>query len=142
MNQIVCCIIVNGDSVLMGKKLYGFGKGFVQFPAGKDNKNEDFKNAVVREVKVETGLILDRNFLWNVGYIDYKFDDKSDFRMNVFRTEHFDGSIKKTKEFEPKWYKIKNIPYKQCFPDAKKWMPQAINGLKIVRKFNYSFDDF
>lgn len=44
------------------------------------------------------------------------------------------------KKIEPKWFKIKDIPYDNMFINDKYWLPLVLDGKKIKAFFEFDED--
>lgn len=90
----VCGVIFRGDDVLLIRRALGdkFRGGFWEVPGGKVEIGENFKQALVREIKEETNLTaLDvQNY---VGHVDYKVAE-STVRLYMFVVKADDSKIK------------------------------------------------
>ncbi len=90
------CLIKNGDKVLVQDRVSPNWPG-ITFPGGHVERGESFVDAVIREVKEETGLTISKPQL--CGIKDW-YDD-ADYRYVVlfYKTEHFTGELNfQTKE--------------------------------------------
>lgn len=63
-------IVLNGDLVLVIKEKSGIGKGFWKFPGGQVDPSEYIHDAIIREIKEETGVIADFRAL--IGFREMK----------------------------------------------------------------------
>ena len=84
------CMIKNGDKVLVQDRVSPNWPG-ITFPGGHVERGESFVDAVIREVKEETGLTISKPQL--CGIKDW-YDD-ADYRYVVlfYKTEHFTGEL-------------------------------------------------
>lgn len=62
-----------GDEVLLGRKKTGLGLGKLVGPGGKLEKYETPRQAAVREVREEVGVIVDSDDLVPIGELTYSF---------------------------------------------------------------------
>lgn len=79
----VRAIIINGNKIAM---VYSKKYDYYKFPGGGINKNEEMLDALVREVKEETGLIVKRDTIKEYGYVIRK--EKGDF-TDIFLQENY-----------------------------------------------------
>lgn len=66
----ICC----GRSVLMGKRIGAAGSGTWAFPGGHLEGGETFEEGIIREVKEETGILIDVADFWLVENVFYPDD--------------------------------------------------------------------
>ncbi len=71
------------------------------FPGGHVELNEDFTDAVIREVYEETGLTIAYPRL--CGIKDWYKDDGSRYVVLLYKTDKFSGELKSSEEGEVFW---------------------------------------
>lgn len=79
----VRAIIINDNKIAM---VYSKKYNYYKFPGGGINKGEDNMDALIREVKEETGLIVKRDTIKEYGYVIRK--EKGDF-TDIFLQENY-----------------------------------------------------
>jgi 8-oxo-dGTP diphosphatase len=143
-------------SVLLGKKLRGFGKGFYNCFGGKLEKSNDEhqypSRGAVREVQEETGMHIPVELMEDglVGTLNFTFDDwEVNKSMKVYlycivvslssecenNTLNPGGaividpeSIRGCDEIEPAWFdNIFDIPLQQMFADDSLWLTMLLS---------------
>ena len=77
------------------------------FPGGHIEKNENFNDSVIREVKEETGLTIKNPIL--CGIEEFKTDKEDRYLMLYYKTNKYKGKIKSSKEGEVFWLKRKDL---------------------------------
>ena len=79
--------------------------------------------------------------LKKVAILNFYFEVKNDWnqQVTVFTTDNWSGTPKETEEMAPKWFNIKEIPYREMWDDDILWLPKVLNG-KIVEG-NFLFDE-
>lgn len=79
----------------------------ITFPGGKVEKGESFVKSVVREVKEETGLKVEKLELCGIK----QFQDKKDARYVVllYKTKHFSGDLRSSDEGDVYWIKREEL---------------------------------
>ena len=82
----LCFLIKNTPTpqLLLGKKKTGFGKGKYNGFGGKLEAGETPKQAAVREVWEECGIILQENTLQEAGYLEFIFPAAPELDHDVF----------------------------------------------------------
>ena len=152
-------------SILLGKKLRGFGKGFYNSLGGKLEKSEINHPAkgAVRELQEESGIQIELSVMEesSVGIINFTFQDSDVNRAmrvhlycvfvsisnekNQQSTKRFANNIVTTirpdtirgcDEISPEWFHdIHNIPLDNMFADDSIWLT------KLLSHYNVSQDD-
>lgn len=108
---VVNAIIQNGEEVLLIKRGKEPGLGTWVLPGGHVETNEDLEEAVIREVKEETGLAVGV-----VGLIDSHADkqgiDPRGYHLVLtFLVSPVGGNLKKTSEaVDIGWFKLNDLP--------------------------------
>ena len=68
-------------------------KNYFEFPGGKLEKNEGFEDALVRELKEELGITIDRKNLTRFMHVTHKYDDFFLY-MHVYLIKNFEQKTK------------------------------------------------
>jgi len=117
----VACIINNDEKILLGKRINkSHGSGEFWVPGGKIDYGESPIESIVREVKEEAGITIEKP-----QFVDYSFDFFEDAGLQFvclwFQAPYQgDKIVACPKEFEYlKWFSINNLPEKTC-PALKK----------------------
>lgn len=127
--------IVQGDEVLLIDKLTGIGKGKVNGPGGKIDPGETAEQAVIRECQEELSITpLDPR---KMGELCFAMTDIPDIHCHVFMAENFIGEATPSREANPLWKKIADIPYEKMWEDDRHWLPQMLDGQKFLGQFDF-----
>ncbi len=125
--------VVQGDEVLLIKKLRGIGEGKINGPGGKIDPGETPYECVIRECQEELH-ITPLNPV-KMGELWFAMSDIPDIHCHVFIAHEFEGTPTATDEAIPMWTKISEIPWGEMWEDDAFWLPQMLNGQKFLGKF-------
>ena len=94
------CMIRDGEHVLVQNKTSKTWGGLT-FPGGHVEQGESLVDAVIREVKEETGLTISSPVL--CGVKDCVNEDGSRYLVLFYKTDRFDGELRSSAEGEVLW---------------------------------------
>ncbi len=128
-------LIIQDEKILLIHRINN-GEEYWVFPGGGIEKGETPEEAVVREVKEETGLIF-----FNYERQDYKIGDDNTNTDNIFflgKVE--DGEIvlggpeahqdPKVNQYHPQWVQLKKINDLNLYPESIKIIIQKKHGFQ------------
>ena len=131
--------IVQDGKVLLIDKLTGIGKGKVNGPGGKIDPGETAEQAVIRECQEE--LHITPYFPVKMGELCFAMTDIPDIHCHVFMATEFSGEPKATREADPFWKKISEIPYDRMWEDDQYWLPEMLCGKKFFGRFDFNEEE-
>lgn len=129
-------IICKDDYVLLGLKKVRFGKGKYNGFGGGVKKNEVLEDAIIREVREESGIKVFQPE--HMGQILFTFDsDEQNHLIHFFKITEYKGIPKESDEMTPRWFYKNNIPYEKMWDDTKYWLPMLLEEKKFYGEFCY-----
>jgi len=130
--------VFRGDEVLLINKKTGLGKGKVNAPGGKIDPGETPEAAAVRECREELHITV-RNLEY-CGEHRFQFVDGYSIHVWVYRTREFDGEPTETREAEPLWTPMNEIPFDEMWEDDRYWLPMMIRGERFQTRWIFDGD--
>lgn len=100
------CLIYKGSKILVVDRKKKDWPGLT-LPGGHVEKNEDFNQSVIREVKEETGLTIKNPFFCGIEEFKTKKEDR--YIMLFYKTNKFSGKLRSSKEGEVFWVDKKDL---------------------------------
>ena len=97
---------------------------------------ETAEEAAVREVREEVGV--EASGLTRAGELSFQFVDGYALHGTVFFASAHTGTPHATREADPFWCPVDEIPYERMWEDDRYWLPLALEG-KPFRAF-FAFD--
>jgi 8-oxo-dGTP diphosphatase len=116
------CMVVDGTRVLVQNRVDPHWSGYT-FPGGHVEKGESFTDAVIREVREETGLTIEAPKL--CGIKDWPEGDGSRYMVLLYRADRFTGTLASSGEGEVSWVEL----------DALRSLPLADSMPNMLRVF-------
>jgi mutator protein MutT len=141
MTEKICTLLflTRDDEILLAIKKRGFGSGRYNGVGGKIEPGETEEQAMIRECQEEIE-VTPINY-WKIAEHDFvQKDGENPWRMYVhaYMCDKWEGEPRETDEMAPEWFKTSDIPYDNMWQDDKYWLPQVLEGKKLIG--NYTFD--
>lgn len=125
--------VVQDGEVLLIEKLTGIGEGKINGPGGKIDPGEDELQGVIRECQEELHITVTDAV--KMGELWFAMSDIPDIHCHVFMATSFEGTPTSTREANPLWSKISEIPYDKMWADDVYWLPHMLAGQKFNGRF-------
>lgn len=137
---LTLCIVHDSGRVLLGMKKRGFGAGRWNGFGGKLEPEESAFQAAHRELEEESGVkALDMR---ERGSIKFHFlDTGMILNVYLYSATKFSGEPVESEEMRPQWFDIKDIPFKDMWPDDIFWLPKLLEGKNIFGKIDFIGND-
>lgn len=118
------CMIYDGTRVLVQDRNDPQWPGLT-FPGGHVEKGESFTDAVIREVREETGLEISAPRL--CGIKDWTNDDGSRYMVLFYKTDKFDGTLTSSDEGEVYWLELSEMKLRPLANGMDKMLEVFLN---------------
>lgn len=112
----MCMVYDDNGNVLVQDKVDEEWGGLT-FPGGHIEKGESFVDAVIREVREETGLIIEQPRI--CGTKDWMEEDGSRYIVLFYKTNKFSGIVRSSEEGETKWMTMEELRNGRLAPDME-----------------------
>lgn len=130
-------LLLRDDEVLLAMKKRGFGVGKWNGVGGKQNPGEDIADTAIRETEEEIGVIPLN--IKKVAIFNYLFPENAGWglQVHIFTATAWEGIPTESEEMNPKWFKIKDVPYGEMWVDDEIWMPRVFAGARLRGSFMF-----
>jgi 8-oxo-dGTP pyrophosphatase MutT (NUDIX family) len=144
------CLLVKRESpkgeiseVLLARKKTGFGAGKIVGVGGTVEADETVFQAAVREVKEELDVDIRQKDLQRAAKLTFLFPAKPEWDrvVYVYLVERWKGIPKPSREIDPFWLKLEDIPYGEMWADSAEWLPEIFSGRQILGRFAFEQDN-
>lgn len=135
-------IVLQNDQVLLVKhgERASHVTGVLGLPGGRSKDDESEKETAVRELREETGVVVEIKNLYEFpnnifsAYIKRKIGPSGVFTMKVFMTNKFRGTLKRSGETEPLWIKTNELKQRALLPNVEEAIMQARRYYDSINK--------
>lgn len=118
--EVVAAIIKKADKIFITRRSYGEFQNMWEFPGGKIEVGETRENALIREIKEE--LELDINKLEYLTTVDYDYPNFH-LTMHCYICEICGGSLNLNAHNDAKWVSLEEL-------SSQDWVPADIEVVK------------
>ena len=136
--RAVLCFVRDGDALLLIHKRTGLGAGKVNAPGGRIEPGETPAEAAVREVREEVHV--EAAGLREAGELFFQFADGFSLHGTVFFASAHSGEPRATREADPFWCPIPEVPFERMWEDDRHWLPLALEGRRFRAFFVFDGD--
>lgn len=130
------CMVYDGSKVLVQNRLNKNWKGFT-FPGGHVEKGESFTDAVIREVKEETGLTIFSPRL--CGIKQWPASETERYIVLFYKTDQFEGNLKSSAEGDVFWMELEDFRKSELARDMDDMLTVFLND--DINEFYYYKDN-
>ncbi len=131
----VLCLIYKGDKFLLQDRVSDDWKGLT-LPGGHVEKNESVVDAVIREMKEETGLTIRNPRLCGIKQFPIK---NGRYIVLLFRTDEFSGEVVSSDEGQMQWIHRTELSDKNTVDDLEELLQVILD--EELTEFQYVVED-
>lgn len=135
LRQATLVFLKKDNELLLAMKKRGFGVGKWNGSGGKRIDGESIKEAAIREINEEIGVII--NNPQHVATLNFFFSEKQDWNQQVivYLVKDWKGKPVESEEMKPQWFRTSELPYENMWEDDKFWLPLVLKGKHVQADF-------
>ena len=146
MKDRTLCFPIRGNpvrEVLLGFKKAGFGAGKYAGFGGKVETGETVVAAAARELKEEAGIHAAGENLRQMAHLTFVFpaQPSSSQVVHAFLVTAWDGDPVESREMEPAWFTVSDLPFGRMWQDNAHWLPRILAGERVRAVFTFKDDN-
>jgi mutator protein MutT len=132
-----------GEEVLLARKKVGFGIGKVVGVGGTVEPSETIPAATVREVQEELEIEIREKDLILAARLGFTFPARPEWNRIVFvyLVRRWQGEPQSTREVDPFWLPIEELPAGEMWADSGIWLPRVLRGERLIGRFTFQSDN-
>ena len=130
----VLCLLTDGDRLLLQQRVSRDWAGWT-LPGGHVEPGESFVDAVIREMREETGLTVIAPRL--VGVKQFPID-AGRYVVLLFRAERYEGTLRSSEEGKTAWFHYDELPALSTVDDFAQLL--AVMNSPELTEFQYIVD--
>lgn len=128
------CLIYKGDKILLQDRVKNDWRGYA-LPGGHVEQNESIVDAVIREMKEETGLTVINPRLCGIKQFPI---ENGRYLVFLFKTDKFEGKVSSSEEGQMKWIDRNELSNYHTVGDFDDLM-QVLDD-EVLQEFQYIAD--
>lgn len=131
--DVLCnmCMVYTEDGKILVQMRHKKDWPGLTFPGGHVEKNETIEESVKREIREETGLVL--NSVEFCGFLEWPFPEIDHYIAFIYRSKDFTGEIHSSKEGEVFFIDRKDVDKYPQSMDMDKILSIALKGLSFQK---------
>ncbi|HET7320420.1 MAG TPA: 8-oxo-dGTP diphosphatase [Candidatus Saccharimonadales bacterium] len=134
--------LLREGEILLGMKKRGFGAGRWNGVGGKPEPGESIEQTAVRECQEEIGVTPSSlQHVASLKFILHESSAVSELYVEAYVAREWKGEPTETEEMAPKWFKLRDIPYKDMWADDIFWLPEVLAGKFVTATFYFDQND-
>ena len=134
--ELTClCMITRGDEILLQNRVKKDWQGYT-LPGGHIEPGESFVDAVIREMKEETGLDIQNPQLCGIKQFPI---DEGRYIVLLFKTEEFTGEVASSEEGQMEWIRRSDLAKVNTVSDLEELL-QVMESDELT-EFQYVIED-
>jgi 8-oxo-dGTP diphosphatase len=127
--QATVCYIEREDKILLQlKAAHKFGGGRWNGPGGKLEGQEEPKEAIIREVREETGLVIKNPRFHGIMVLVFGVPEHYRLTAHIYTAHTFTGKPSGNEEGRLRWFPKNRLPYDLMWVDNRYWLPIVLAG--------------
>ncbi|MBE7008510.1 MAG: 8-oxo-dGTP diphosphatase [Ruminococcaceae bacterium] len=130
----VLCLLTDGDKLLLQNRVKRDWHGYA-LPGGHVEPGESFVDAVIREMREETGLTVKEPKLAGVKQFPI---ENGRYLVLLFKAENYEGTLRSSEEGQMEWFCYDQLPSLDTVDNLDKLL-NVINSPELT-EFQYLVD--